>query len=114
MKTLFYALFSLSCISSIGYAMENPRQIVVDTLTKKNLMTIDVNDETTILDIKHALRDSEGIPPRIQRIHAMIPNLLIGYKPSELLADDANVAFVMETYRAEKFIVALSLRPDQQ
>lgn len=118
--TFGFFSFSLSAMENAQHQLSNSqlqqwvgaaRHIKVQSLKLSSNIPIDHN--TTILDVKNALFDQEGIPADQQTLMAITKNpwtLWLTKTVSEHLADESNIKEIMNDYDTDTLQLYLRLR----
>jgi len=118
LKVLLFSLLGLCVMTGFagdrvplrGWVMQT-KEITVSTLTK-SLLTLPIEESTTVEGVKARINADEGIPAGQQVIYIAKP-VWWGLRSPEMikLADDARVKEAMSLYNANRFYLTLQLRP---
>lgn len=116
-------LLSLTIIATKSFTMHTSNdlkpwvkaaeQIKVRTALKY-LMNVQINDNSTVFDVKNSLLDMEGIPTEQQALYPMATNWwtlgMIDKRGDKLQDDSENIKQIMNRNNSDRFILYLSLR----
>jgi hypothetical protein len=107
--------------------VEQATKVTVETALKGYMLTVPVDNETTVHDVKQGLCDSQGIALDLQNLNTIRSTWLgfhvqkshgklFGYSDtrSGALCDDQNVKCVMNQFNTDRFELWLRLPKKQQ
>lgn len=114
-------LVSLSLVATRSFAMQTDLKpwvqaathIKVRTMTQKMTDNVQIDDKSTVFDVKNKLHNLEGIPTDQQSISPLWTSwhtLWLLDRTGDKLNDNQSIKQIMNTFNTDRFLLCLSLR----